>query len=63
MGKGNDDTHAEAERRDAFERAWDYSHEAGGTDEPDESDGEGSPPAIDLAQMPTYGGDGRDVEP
>jgi hypothetical protein len=43
MGKANDDQHAEAERRDAFERAWDYSHEAGGTDEPDESDEEGSP--------------------
>lgn len=62
MAKGNDDTHAEADRRDAFERAWDYSHEAGGTDEPDESDGEGSRPA-DLAQMRIRGGDGRDVEP
>ena len=42
MGKGNDDTLAEADRRDAFEHAWDYSHDAGGTDEPDESDGGGS---------------------
>lgn len=27
----------EVEYRDRFDRAWDYSHEAGGTDEPDEN--------------------------
>lgn len=27
---------SEAEYRERFEHAWEYSHEAGGTDEPDD---------------------------
>jgi hypothetical protein len=63
MAKGKDDTQTEAERCDAFERGCDYSHEVGGTEEPDQSNHEDHLQAGDLARMPLYSVGGRGVEP